>query len=195
MDKKKIIDPRQELPPEGDNFPFGFNPRTDSVNAGHYFSGTVAGILLVFGVVIIFVCFMVYAFGRDLDGRYANSFLKPWFDSLKDKTGGGCCADSDGAIIKDVDWSVQGEGQQCQRTPAISFSEYDVAYDGRYCVRYKNAWWLVPDRAVIEEPNRFHQPIIWPICRSPSHVSGADACNDDESSLLFIRCFIPSAMS
>ena len=64
-----------EEPPEQDNWPFGFDPKVDSVNS---FNGTVSGILLVFSVVVILISFVIYAFGRD-DGRYANSPLKSCF--------------------------------------------------------------------------------------------------------------------
>lgn len=142
----------------------------------------------------LFLCFICSenALARD-DGSHANDPLKPWFNSLKDKGGVSCCADADGAIVKDVDWSAQGEGQECQRTPQLSFSDDGIKYEGHFCIRYKNIWWLVPDSAVVESPNRFGQAIIWPICQSQYHVSGADACKDDDSTLLFIRCFIPGA--
>ena len=133
------------------------------------------------------------AVARD-DGRYSNSPLKPWFDSLRDKNGQQCCADADGAIVKDVDWTAQ-DMQQCRRTPELSFSEKAGNYAGDYCVRYKNEWWLIPERAVIESPNRFGPAMIWPVCASKHYVSGAEACKDDDSSLLFIRCFIPGAAS
>ena len=113
------------------------------------------------------------SFARD-DGRYAGSPLKPWFDELRDKNGQQCCADADGAVVKDVDWTA-GETGKCRRTPALSFNEEDAAgYEGRYCARYKGE-------------------LIWPVCRSSSHVAGADACKDADSVLYFIRCFIPGA--
>ena len=40
---------------------------------------------------------------RDPDGRYANSPLKQWFDSLKSGKGP-CCSDADGYALSDVDW-------------------------------------------------------------------------------------------
>ncbi len=139
----------------------------------------------------------LYASGvhaRDLNGAHANDPLKPWFDTLSDHFGTSCCADADGATVKDVDWSATAEGLKCQHTPAISYnSEEASSYAGHYCVRYKNAWWLVPDSATLEQPNRFGPAIIWPICQSSAHVSGADACNDDGSTLFFIRCFLPGA--
>src|SRR3954454_9426419 len=46
---------------------------------------------------------------RDPDGRYANSPLKPWFDSLKSGKGP-CCSDADGTAVSDVDWE-SGNGR------------------------------------------------------------------------------------
>ena len=41
---------------------------------------------------------------RDPDGRYANSPLKQWFDSLRSGKGP-CCSDADGSAVSDVDAS------------------------------------------------------------------------------------------
>ena|SRR5215469_8520324 len=79
--------------------------------------------------------------GAHDDGRYANSPLKPWFESLHSKSGP-CCADADGMTLKDVDWDTK---------------------DGHYRVFVENKWWDVPDEAVIKEPNRVGRTIVWPI--------------------------------
>lgn len=75
------------------------------------------------------------------DGRYANSPLKPWFESLQSKQGH-CCSDADGMTLKDVDWETK---------------------DGHYRVFIEGKWWEVPDDAVIKEPNRDGRTIVWPI--------------------------------
>ena len=69
---------------------------------------------------------------RDPDGRYANSPLKQWFDSLKSGKGP-CCSDADGSAVSDVDWESKG---------------------GHYRVRIDGEWHDVPEDAVITEPNR-----------------------------------------
>jgi hypothetical protein len=43
------------------------------------------------------------AYGRDRDGRYANSPLHDWFEQLSSKKGP-CCSDADGMSLSDVDW-------------------------------------------------------------------------------------------
>jgi hypothetical protein len=81
------------------------------------------------------------ALGRDLDGRYAASPLKPWFDHLSSGKGL-CCSDADGTALSDVDWESR---------------------EGRYRVRIEGQWIDVPDEAVITEPNRAGRTMVWPI--------------------------------
>lgn len=75
------------------------------------------------------------------DGRYANSPLKAWFDSLHSKSGGPCCSNADGIAISDVDWDTK---------------------DGHYRVRLDGEWVDVPRDAVITEPNRAGRTMVWP---------------------------------
>jgi hypothetical protein len=79
------------------------------------------------------------------DGRFENSPLKPWFDSLKSDFGP-CCGVADG--IADPDWESK---------------------DGHYRVRIDGKWIDVPDRAVIREPNEFQRSMVWPI-RGSGHI-------------------------
>ena len=76
------------------------------------------------------------------DGRYANSPLRPWFESLHSKRGEHCCADVDGIAISDVDWDTT---------------------DGHYRVRIGGEWVDVSDDAVITEPNRAGRTMVWPL--------------------------------
>ena len=78
---------------------------------------------------------------RDPDGRYANSPLKQWFDSLRSGKGP-CCSDADGSAVSDVDWESK---------------------DGHYRVRIDGDWYDVPEDAVITEPNRVGRTMVWPI--------------------------------
>lgn len=78
---------------------------------------------------------------RDPDGRYANSPLKQWFDSLKSGKGP-CCSDADGFALSDVDWE---------------------SGNGHYRVRIEGEWHDVPEDAVITEPNRVGRTMVWPI--------------------------------
>ncbi len=89
---------------------------------------------------LLSVALITLAGARD-DGRYANSPLKPWFDSLKSKNGL-CCSFADGAKVEDVDWDVK---------------------NGHYLVRLEGKWVDVPDAAVITDPNRFGSAVVWPV--------------------------------
>ena len=87
------------------------------------------------------LAFSFHASARDLDGRYANSPLKQWFDSLASKKGL-CCSDADGTALADVDWESK---------------------DGHYRVWLDGAWHDVPDDAVITVPNRAGKTMVWPM--------------------------------
>ncbi len=95
--------------------------------------------ILSFAAVIVVVSSIGAVRARD-DGRYTNSPLKPWFDSLKSSKGL-CCSVADGLAVADPDWESK---------------------DGRYRVRLEGAWVDVPDDAVITEPNRFGRTMVWP---------------------------------
>jgi hypothetical protein len=92
------------------------------------------------------------------NGQFANSPLKAWFDRLASSKGL-CCSFADGVSIQDVDW--------------------DTTQDGRYRVRLNGQWIVVPDAAVVTEPNRFGPAVVWPY----QDMSGATQ----------IRCFLPGA--
>lgn len=98
--------------------------------------------LLIIGSVLL-MSPMAFAPGvaRDPDGRYANSPLKQWFDSLRSGKGP-CCSDADGSAVSDVDWESSS---------------------GHYRVRVDGEWYDVPDDAVITEPNRVGRTMVWPI--------------------------------
>jgi hypothetical protein len=77
--------------------------------------------------------------GCGVAGRYSNSPLKPWFDSLKSGKEP-CCSAADGLAVSDPDWESN---------------------NGHYRVRVDNEWIDVPDDAVITEPNRAGRAMVW----------------------------------
>jgi hypothetical protein len=91
------------------------------------------------------------------DGRFANSQLKGWFDKLASGKGL-CCSFADGVSVQDVDWDTQ---------------------NGSYRVRLNGQWVVVPDVAVVTEPNKFGPAVVWPY----KDIDGATQ----------IRCFIPGS--
>jgi hypothetical protein len=105
---------------------------------------------IVFGLPLgmIVACLAGSVTARDLDGRYANSPLKQWFDNLASGKGL-CCSMADGESVADLDWESK---------------------DGRYRVRIENSWVDVPDDALITEPNRAGRTMVWPL-RSGGQIS------------------------
>src|SRR3977135_2546601 len=99
----------------------------------------VIGLTLILSM--IGACLVGSVTARDLDGRYANSPLKPWFDHLASGKGL-CCSVADGESVADPDWESK---------------------DGHYRVRLDNNWVDVPDDAVVTEPNRAGRTMVWPI--------------------------------
>lgn len=112
-------------------------------------------------VAVVALCMMAFAptnvSARDPDGRYANEPLHAWFDQLASGKGL-CCSFADGFSIQDVDWDTR---------------------DGRYRVRIHGEWIVVPDAAVVTEPNRFGPAVVWPY--------------KDTEGATQIRCFLPGA--
>ena len=113
------------------------------------------------------------AMGRDLDGRYANSPLKPWFDQLKSRNGL-CCSSADGHVVEDADWEAKN-GHYRVRVPTSPDSKIMV-------------WVDVPDNAVVTEPNKAERTMVWPV-----YFEGD---TDDEGyPYILIRCFMPGSMT
>jgi hypothetical protein len=96
-------------------------------------------LLLTLG--IFGACLFGAAGARDLDGRYADSPLREWFNHLASGNGL-CCSMADGEIVADPDWESK---------------------DGHYRVRLENQWFDVPDNSVITEPNRAGRTMVWPL--------------------------------
>ena len=102
--------------------------------------------------------------------------LDPWFHELHSQKGL-CCSFVDGSTVADVDWDAANEGRSCVVLPT------DVGNDepSHYCVRLDGTWWAVPDKAVLDDANRYGRAIVWPI-----YVSSFGGKNK----LIGIRCFL-----
>jgi hypothetical protein len=62
-----------------------------------------------------------------------------WLESLSSDFGP-CCSDADGYFVADVDWESD---------------------HGHYRVRINNEWVMVPDGAVITQPNKVGRTMVW----------------------------------
>jgi hypothetical protein len=115
---------------------------------------------LIILVAIALISTALPAGARD-DGRYEGSPLKSWFDSLASGKGL-CCSFADGQTIEDVDWDTQRDGDRVV---------YRVRIDGQ--------WIVVPDAALVTQPNKFGSAVVWPY--------------KDGDGVTQIRCFLPGA--
>ena len=106
-----------------------------------------------FALLIIDVCCVLSpAFGRD-DGRFANSSLKPWLDSLKSGKGS-CCSDADGSVVSDADWeSKEGAIVSGSRANGTMFrtmpsSRRRTSMAARWCGRSRHGAGSSPSAAL-----------------------------------------------
>ena len=103
-------------------------------------TGRMKRVKAIAAMIVLAALFTGNATARD-DGRYAQSPLKSWFDSLRSGKGL-CCSDADGSAVADVDWESK---------------------DGHYRVRLEGQWIDVPDDAVVTVPNRAGRTMVWPV--------------------------------
>jgi hypothetical protein len=104
------------------------------------------------GPLLVLVMLATPAFGHD-DGP-----LKSWFESLASQFGQ-CCSEADASVVQDPDWESER---------------------GHYRVRIDAEWVIVPDGAVITQPNRAGRTIVW-----KHYIDGHPR----------VRCFMPGSMT
>lgn len=103
-------------------------------------------------------------------GQFAKSTpeMKAWFEQLRSGKGP-CCSDADGTAISDADWESK-DGHYRVRVPRYGFENQPQ----------EMIWVDVPEEAVISEPNRVGQTMVWPIYGYMG---------------VSIRCFMPGSMT
>ena len=101
------------------------------------------------------------------DGRYANEPLHAWFDQLASGKGL-CCSFADGFKVENVDWDTQ---------------------NGSYRVRLHGEWILVPENAVVTEPNRFGPAVVWPYMDVEGQRNSVASCR---APALRASAFVPA---
>ena len=101
--------------------------------------------------------------------------LNAWFSQLGSHKGM-CCSFADGKSIADVDWDIE---TACEngKTGGDGIQSVPVCHT-HYRVHLNGEWIVVPDNAVIEEPNKYGPAVVWPY-ESFEHTE--------------IRCFMPGA--
>jgi hypothetical protein len=102
--------------------------------------GSVMGSLLRMVVLFFAVAFAADAMAKDY-GQYGNvdPVIRKWVQGLKDKSGHGCCDTADG-YPAEYEWDVAAKG---------------------YKVRIEGEWYVVPDDAVIDQPNKLGYATVW----------------------------------
>ena len=104
------------------------------------FAASFANLGIICCATLSLLFFPGLGLARDLDGKYANSPLKQWFDSLASRRGP-CCSVADGQSVEDVDWDTK---------------------DGIYRVRLDGQWIEVPPDALVTVSNKFGVAVVWP---------------------------------
>jgi hypothetical protein len=99
-----------------------------------------ANLSVICSAALSLLFFSELGLARDLDGKYANSPLKQWFDSLASRRGP-CCSVAEGQSIDEVDWDTK---------------------DGKYRVWLDGQWIEVPPDALVTVPNKFGLAVVWP---------------------------------
>lgn len=95
---------------------------------------------------------------------YAKGPVHDWFQQQKDWKGDSCCSISDGHVLSDTQWRIEGSSYQ---------------------IRVAHAWWDVPKKALIHATtNPVHAPVAWYY-----YYRGGD----DNPAHITIYCFLPWA--
>lgn len=127
---------------------------------------------VIIWLVILAIGMMAAAHAHD----HEHPELNQWFMDLK--SGKGLCCDGDEALhLTDVQWETAGEaGHQHYRVKIpVDAAAYERARHGE---EVDTMWADVPDDAVVDEPNKVGQAMVWPIYG----YLGAS-----------VRCFMPGA--
>jgi hypothetical protein len=115
--------------------------------------------IISFGGVLAVCLATSSAMARDPTGKYANSPLASWFEAIHNKMGAYCCKNADGIPVEDSDWDVKKD---------------------HYWVRLNLGWQMVPDGALVTEPNKFGRAVVW-------------LYDDLNNTSMQIRCFMPGS--
>ncbi len=120
--------------------------------------------LILIAIVVCLLFLWTVAFAHDKN-HPITSEQRSWFNSLSSGKGP-CCADADGNVLQDNDWDTK---------------------DGHYRVFIEGEWTVVPDDAVVQQPNLYGPTMVW----------GYPVWNGmGGGKLRFqIQCFMPGSMT
>ena len=121
--------------------------------------------------------FAAAARAHDPTGYWAREYAAgrapnpQWWNGLASGKGL-CCSFADGKKVEDVDWDTP---QICAGSSETGKLECRVYYR----IKLHGELIIVPDAAVVTEPNRFGPAVVWPYMDSDGKTQ--------------IRCFLPGA--
>lgn len=128
-------------------------------------------VALAFLLLAIIMCGVALA--RDPDGRWKDSPLKPWFDTLTNQGREPCCSDSDGLQLAVSEWETQRDKPGFPYRVRLP-TNLDAPRSS------EKEWVDVPEDSVVVRENLAHVPIAWPM-----HKDGR----------VVVRCFLPGDLS
>jgi hypothetical protein len=126
----------------------------------------VTRFLTVVVVFLFYLTFFTSSYARNPDGSYSvNPQLHAWFEGLTNRKKNPCCSMADGQSIATDDWGMEGD---------------------HYWVRLNGKKIIVPDEALVTEPNKFGPAVVWPY-----FGTNYDGSNNRDD--IRVRCFLPGA--
>lgn len=197
---KRTFNP--ETPPPHGDFPYlDGRPLHDLDRDANYgfvnvILAVLAGLIIASAAVFIFLAIAFAAshkaHARDLDGHWAQLSAegkappKAWWNALASGKGL-CCSFVDGAQVNDVDWDTAdacepgsgGAGMQGVSTCGPHYRVRLCRSIAPKCDAGNKEWIVVPDQAIVHDPNRFGAAVVWPYL--------------DSGGATQIRCFLPGA--
>lgn len=114
-------------------------------------------IIYLTGVAVLVITLFWVVFARAHDPQH-HADMTDWAAKLKSKSGALCCDGKDYVLLDGSDWGKK---------------------DGHYYVRYRGQELIVPDDAIVGEPNLAGSALLWP-------TTGYGAPG--------VRCFMPGVM-
>ncbi len=115
--------------------------------------------------------------------------LNHWLMTLYSQGRGPCCDSTEAETAADPDWRNVSEMKKGECTPSNGDQGSQVPV---YCVRLENPdkagdykWWIVPQGAVVELPNKAGPALIWLIWNNRGSAEVQP----------YIRCFLPGTSS
>jgi hypothetical protein len=132
---------------------------------------TKSGFWYATPIIMVGVMLSIFTIARAHDHEHPE--LNSWYEGLRSGKGP-CCDGSDATKLKDVEWQTQN----------LAHSHYKVLLPAQPIINPDApsgamVWVDVPDEAVLTEPNKVGETLVWPLW----NYQGVS-----------VRCFMPGSM-